>query len=113
MIALGLLSQVLGLPAEHADPAQWNELGVATLVIWGTVEMLRRSIFKNLDGIAVNVFAAAVGVTLAVAFGVAGIITGSILDWLVFGVQATFFATIGDLLAKKAGQGKQLPAPEA
>ena len=32
LIVLGLLAQVLGLPADQSDPTQWGEIGIATLV---------------------------------------------------------------------------------
>lgn len=113
LIALGLLAQVLGLPADQSDPTQWGTIGIATGIIWGTVELLRRTIFKDLDGIAVNVLAGVTGIAFAVALGVAEVLTGSVFDWVVFGVQATFFATVLDLGLKKAGgnSGKAVPAP--
>lgn len=113
LIVLGLLAQVLGLPADQSDPTQWGEIGIATLVIWGTVELLRRVAFKNLDGIAVNVLAGVTGIAFGIALGVAQVISGAVFDWVIFGVQATFFATVLDLGLKKAGgaPGKAVPAP--
>ena len=111
LILLGLLAQVLGLPADQTDPAQWGELGIASGIIWGTVELLRRTAFKTLDGIAVTVFAGGVGIAFSIALGLAQVITGTAIDWLIFGVQATFFATVLDLGLKKAGgSGKAVPA---
>lgn len=109
VLAVGLLAQVLGI---EADATQWGELGVATLFVWGTVELLRASILKSVDGVAVHVLAAAVGVAVGIAFGLGEIIGGTWFQWAVFGVQATFGATLTDLALKKAA-GKQLQAPVA
>ena len=108
VLLVGLLAQVLGI---DADQSAWGELGVATLFVWGSVELLRGGVFKGLDGFKVNLLAAAVGVAFGVAFGLGEIITGSVFEWVVFGVQATFFATVADLFAKKAG-GKASGAPQ-
>ena len=110
VLLVGLLAQVLGI---DADQSQWGELGVATLFVWGSVELLRASVFKKVDGVMVHALAAGVGVVIGVAFGLGEIIGGAVVEWVVFGVQATFFATVGDLLAKKAGSGKALASPEA
>lgn len=110
---LGLLAQVLGI---QADISGGLELGVATLFVWGSVELLRNKVdmFKGLDGIQVHLFAGGVGVVLGIAFGIAAVITGGPFDWIVFGIQATFFATVGDLALKKAGGGQgNSPAPAA
>ena len=103
LLAFGLLANLIGLPADQSDPAQWGELGLLTAAVWGTVAYLRAHVLKTLDGIAVHVTAAIVGIGLAVGLGVAGVIDGSLLQWVVFGVQATFAATIGDLALKRAG----------
>lgn len=110
VLLIGLLAQVLGI---DADQSKWAELGVATMFVWGSVELLRMSIFKNVDGAAVHVLAAAVGVVLAIAFGLGEIITGTVVEWVVFGIQATFYATLVDLGLKKASTGKALASPEA
>lgn len=107
VLLVGLLAQVLGI---EAGQSQWGELGVATLFVWGSVELLRKSVFKTVDGVAVHVLAAVVGAGLGVVFGLGEIVTGSVADWLVFGIQATFYATVLDLGLKKAA-GKSLPAP--
>lgn len=107
VLAIGLLAQVLGI---DADQSQWSELGIATLFVWGTVELLRGSILKSVDGVAVHLLAAIVGIAFGLAFGIGEIITGTVFEWVVFGVQATFVATLGDLVLKKAA-GKQLAAP--
>ena len=110
VLLVGLLAQVLGI---EADQSTWGELGVATLFVWGSVELLRKSVFKTVDGIQVHLLAGGVGAVLGVAFGLGEIITGAAFDWIVFGIQATFFATVGDLALKKAGggQGNSLPQP--
>lgn len=107
VLLVGLLAQVLGI---EAGQSQWGELGVATLFVWGSVELLRKSVFKTLDGVAVHVLAAVVGAGLGVVFGLGEIVHGAVTDWLVFGLQATFFATVGDLALKKAS-GKLSAAP--
>src|SRR5690606_27694085 len=107
LLLIGLLAQVLGI---EADATQWGELGVATLFVWGSVELLRKKVdyFKALDGVQVHVFAGAVGIVLGIAFGIAGIVTGQVVDWVLFGIQATLYATFADLFAKKVGgQGNQ------
>lgn len=108
VLLVGLLAQVLGIDAAQSE---WGELGVATLFVWGSVELLKTSVFKELDGFKVNLLAGGVGVVIGVAFGLGEIITGSAFDWVVFGIQATFFATVADLFAKKAG-GKAAGAPQ-
>ena len=110
MLFFGLLATLIGLPADQADPTQWGELGTLTLVIWGTVAYLRAHVLKSLDGVAVHLVAAVVGVALAVGLGAAGVITGAAFDWVVFGIQATFAATVTDLALKRAASGKSLPA---
>lgn len=110
VVLVGLLAQVLGI---DADQSQWGELGIATLFVWGSVELLRKSIFQRVDGVAVHALAAAVGAVFGVALGFGEVIAGTAIDWIVFGVQATFYATILDLGIKKAGAGKpgaQAPA---
>lgn len=111
VVVLGLLATLMGLPADQADPTAWGEVGVLSLVVWGTVAYLRAHVMKDLDGIAVTVAAAVVGVGLAVALGVAGVIGGAAFDWLLFGIQATFFATIGDQALKRAGGQGNSPEP--
>lgn len=111
VLLVGLLAQVLGI---EADAAQWGELGVATLFVWGSVELLRKSVLPNIDGVRVHVLAAAVGAGIGIVFGLGEIVAGTVFDWLVFGIQATFYATIADLLAKKASGkalGGQAPTP--
>ena len=108
VLLVGLLAQVLGI---DADQSAWGELSVATLFVWGSVELLRASIFKNVDGVMVHALAAGVGIVIGVAFGLGEIVAGGAFDWIVFGVQATFFATVADLFAKKAG-GKASGAPQ-
>lgn len=113
VVVLGLLATLLGLPADQADPTQWGEVGILSLVVWGTVAYLRAHVLRDLEGIAVTIAAAVVGVGLAVALGAAQVITGTPFDWILFGVQATFFATIGDQALKRASgtSGKAVPAP--
>lgn len=107
VLLVGLLAQVLGIDAAQG---QWGELGIATLFVWGSVELLRKSVFTKVDGVTVHVLAAAVGLALGVVFGLGEIVQGTVGDWLVFGIQATFYATVADLGLKKAA-GKSLPAP--
>ena len=102
VILIGLLAQVLGI---EADQAQWGELGIATLFVWGSVELLRKKVFTALDGVQVHLFAGGVGVALGIAFGLGEIIPGGALDWVVFGIQATLYATFADLFGKKVGGG--------
>src|SRR5690606_41211178 len=110
VLLVGLLAQVLGI---DADQSTWGELGVATLFVWGSVELLRKSVLPNVDGIQVHLLAGGVGAALGIVFGLGEIVAGTVFDWLVFGIQATFFATLADLFAKKAGgQGNQLRPAE-
>lgn len=108
VLLVGLLAQVLGI---EADASQWGELGVATLFVWGSVELLRKSVLPNVDGIQVHLLAGGVGAALGVVFGLGEIITGAAFDWIVFGLQATFFATLVDLGLKKAGGRGNSPEP--
>lgn len=111
LFAFGLLANLVGLPADQSDPTQWGELGVLTAAVWGTVAYLRSHVLKTLDGAAVHLVAAVVGVGLAVGLGAADVIAGGALQWVLFGVQATFAATIGDLALKRAGgSGNSQPA---
>src|SRR5690554_6626430 len=103
VLLVGLLAQVLGI---DADQSQWGELGVATLFVWGSVELLRKGVFRDVDGVSVHVLAGGVGAALGVTFGLGEIIAGTAFDWVVFGLQATFFATLVDLGLKKAGGGQ-------
>lgn len=110
VLLVGLLAQVLGI---DADQSTWGELGVATLFVWGSVELLRKSVLPNVDGVQVHLLAGGVGAALGVVFGLGEIVTGTVFDWIVFGLQATFFATLVDLGLKKAGgQGNSLPVPD-
>jgi len=110
VLLVGLLAQVLGI---EADQSTWGELSVATLFVWGSVELLRKSVLPNVDGVQVHLLAGGVGAALGVVFGLGEIITGTVFDWIVFGLQATFFATLVDLGLKKAGggSGNSLPQP--
>lgn len=108
VLVFGLLAQVLGLTGDAANPANWTELGVATLVIWGSVALLRKVI--TVDGFAVNILAAVVGIGFGLALGFAGVLPGATFEWVVFGVQATFYATVADM-GLKAAAGKSSPAP--
>ena len=110
VLLVGLLAQVLGI---EADASQWGELGVATLFVWGSVELLRKSVLPNVDGVQVHLLAGAVGAGIGIVFGLGEIVAGTVFDWLVFGIQATFYATLVDLGLKKAGggSGNSLPQP--
>ena len=111
LLALGLLANLIGLPADQSDPSQWGEVALLGAAVWGTVAYLRTHVLKALDGIAVHILAAAVGIGLAVGLGVADVIDGAFVQWVVFGVQATFAATVTDLALKRAGgSGNSLPA---
>lgn len=109
IVALGLLAQVLGI-----DPDLVQQVGtaaVAGLFIWGSVELLRKGPFSGLDGMQVNLLAGAVGLVFSVLLGVAEFISGGFIDWVIFAVQATFFATVTDFGLKKAGGSGNSPAP--
>lgn len=110
VLVFGLLAQVLGLTGDAANPDNWTELGVATLVIWGSVALLRKVI--TVDGFAVNILAAVVGIAFGVLLGVSGALPGGAFEWVVFGVQATFYATVADM-GLKAAAGKSLATPSA
>mgnify|MGYP001037211977 CR=1 FL=1 len=102
LILLGLVAQALGLPADQADPSAWGSLALASGVVWGVVEYLKTYALKNLDGIRVHVLAGAVGILLGVSLGLGEVITGLWVDWVLFGVQAAFYATIVDVAGKTA-----------
>src|SRR5690606_40293527 len=79
VLLVGLLAQVLGI---EADASQWGELGVATLFVWGSVELLRKSVLPNVDGVQVHLLAGGVGAALGVVFGLGEIVAGTVFDWV-------------------------------
>lgn len=112
ILVLGLLATLLGLPADQADPTQWAAPVLFGGVVWGTVAYLRAHVMKQLDGVKVPIAAGIVSLGLSVSLGVANVLTGGPLEWILFGLQAVFFATVGDQALKRAGGGSgNLPSP--
>src|SRR5690606_33190525 len=90
VVLLGLLASLLGLPVDQADPTQWGEPALLGVVVWAIVEYLQHGPLRNLKGIAVTIAAAIVGVALAVALGIAEVLTGAPMEWVITGITATF-----------------------
>lgn len=108
VVVLGLLASMLGL--EATDPTTWGEPAVLALVVWGIIEYLQAGPLQNLRDVSVTIAAGVVGVALALALGVAQVLTGTPLDWIITGLTATFGATLIDQGAKKIGGSGKAPA---
>lgn len=109
-LLLALLANVIGLSEDMRDPATWVlSTGALGAVVWATVQFLRASILKQLDGVAVIFASIAVGAGLSVALGAGGYagVGSTLVEWLAFGVSAGFGATLLDQGAKA------LPKPGA